>query len=629
MSSFKYEDIPFNTTQQIRLFTLLPSTKNFSADFVEHDVMPAGTLKSVNWTEAPAYTALSYTWGSATSLKTILINDKEFEVTVNLHDALCELQAEKPVCLWIDAICINQHDNPEKNEQVERMTDIYKVATSVFAWLGPAVDGSNDGMDALENIGNDAIDAGWLNLTREIMLKLWDPNPTDLLARVREPFETLSKKLDLDFPQLAIKRITERGYWERTWIAQEFSVASDIVIACGPKRLKFPQLRAGVLFLGMHTTLISKNASAADRADPVRGPALRNFFRTSKGGNAAISSLIGSRRRYQAQTPSNRPSLMELLIKFSNTLKATNPRDRIYGILGLAGDKELGIKVDYNMKIHEVYTMTAEILLQHNYTDILSWCKFPKGQPELPSWVPNFDGLLRDPYGAYKYKGPLWKPLFDASKSHEVKISTRSLIDNSSTITMSGLTLDVIKELGTSWQEPKGENFWQPVKTFLTQIKTFLEQAQKIPHLVPQGQKFWDDAFWRIPCADQKYHGYVRRRADATAEDGLCEVIARMYGDRSGHEDEVKTSAFNKYDGAMGYLYGLKPFISGKGYVGLAPEHAVPGDILCVIIGAIVPYVLRRVPEGGFELVGEAYVHGIMDGEAMDLGLEEELLCLS
>lgn len=49
--------------------------------------------------------------------------------------------------------------------------------------------------------------------------------------------------------------------------------------------------------------------------------------------------------------------------------------------------------------------------------------------------------------------------------------------------------------------------------------------------------------------------------------------------------------------------------------------------IKSVILGAIVPYVLRRAGEEGFELAGEAYVHRIMDGEAMALGLKEEHFC--
>jgi hypothetical protein len=99
------------------------------------------------------------------------------------------------------------------------MTGIYKVAASVLVWLSPAADDINFGMDALGDIGTAAIGAGCLNQTREIMWKLWDADPTHLRANVREPFETLSKNLDLKFPQLARKKITERGYWQRTLMA--------------------------------------------------------------------------------------------------------------------------------------------------------------------------------------------------------------------------------------------------------------------------------------------------------------------------------------------------------------------------------------------------------------------------
>jgi hypothetical protein len=44
--------------------------------------------------------------------------------------------------------------------------------------------------------------------------------------------------------------------------------------------------------------------------------------------------------------------------------------------------------------------------------------------------------------------------------------------------------------------------------------------------------------------------------------------------------------------------------------------------------GAIVPYVLRRVPEKGLKLVGETFVYGIMDGESMDIGLYGKEFCL-
>jgi hypothetical protein len=106
-------------------------------------------------------------------------------------------------------------------------------------------------------------------------------------------------------------------------------------------------------------------------------------------------------------------------------------------------------------------------------------------------------------------------------------------------------------------------------------------------------------------------------------------LIARYNTDLSGYGDPSRTAAFTRYYTSMQYLYGLRPSISENGYVGLVPEHTRPGDRICVIFGAIVPFVLRKVLGGEFEIVGEAYVHGIMDGEAMDmaLGMEEFCLC--
>jgi hypothetical protein len=625
MSLFSYDAIPIDAKEQIRIFTLSPSIKDSLTNPIIDKELIEGSLKAVNRTEKPEYTALSYTWGNDTPLRTILIKGQPFEITTNLHDALSELRQEhKPVRLWIDAICINQKDNSEKSEQVIQMVDIYKAANSVFAWLGCAADDSDIGMKGIRKIGDDAIRAGLLELDRERMLKLWDPDPEGLLASIREPFENLSKALDVNFPQLAIKCIEERSYWERTWIVQEFSVASDLVIACGKERLNYPQLHAAIIFLGMHVGLFVADMSS----DPVRGPLYRQFMQIA-GRKTSTSKLIGARGRYQKQTATYHSSLMELLSLFANSMKATDPRDRIYGILGLAPDKNvLDIKVDYKKEVHEVYTEVARTMLTHNYTDILSWAHSSKSPLGIPSWVPDFNAPLREPYGSYKTRGPPWKPLFCATLGSEVKITTPSPLCKPNNIVMSGFTVDTIKRLGTEeWTQPAADWYWPGVQTFLTEIKQFLEEAEKLPMPLMKDQKFWDEAFWRIPCADQEYHGYARRRAEVTAEEGLCELIARMYGNNSGYDDMKKTAAFRKYETATEYLYGVRPFISDKGFVGLAPNHALPGDKICLILGAIVPYVLRAREEG-FQLVGEAYVHGIMDGEAMDLELGEEEFCL-
>ena len=61
-----------------------------------------------------------------------------------------------------------------------------------------------------------------------------------------------------------------------------------------------------------------------------------------------------------------------------------------------------------------------------------------------------------------------------------------------------------------------------------------------------------------------------------------------------------------------------RPFsVEGK-LLGIGPAQVQPGDKVYVIIGADVPFILRKTNDAGLKIIGEAYVHDIMDGEALD-----------
>jgi hypothetical protein len=95
------------------------------------------TLSSVALTNAPAYEALSYCWGDATSVVTIECNRSRLTITKGLSEALIHLRHQNtPRRLWVDAICINQLDINGKNCQVPLMQDVFKKAKRVLIWLG-------------------------------------------------------------------------------------------------------------------------------------------------------------------------------------------------------------------------------------------------------------------------------------------------------------------------------------------------------------------------------------------------------------------------------------------------------------------------------------------------------------
>lgn len=96
------------------------------------------------------------------------------------------------------------------------------------------------------------------------------------------------------------------------------------------------------------------------------------------------------------------------------------------------------------------------------------------------------------------------------------------------------------------------------------------------------------------------------------------------------YDDDVGT--INKLFCAM--AVGRRFITTEKGYIGFAPEKCEKGDLIVILPGGDVPYTLRPEPiaddlrEQGhgssscYTILGDSYVHGIMDGEAFDL-LEE------
>lgn len=101
------------------------------------------------------YKALSYVWGDQTEQSSMSINDIECQVGRNLSEAILTLRNLRIAThLWVDAICINQDDDDERNRQVRRMGDIYVGAEEVLIWLGRSGSPSSTLQDAWDLILN-------------------------------------------------------------------------------------------------------------------------------------------------------------------------------------------------------------------------------------------------------------------------------------------------------------------------------------------------------------------------------------------------------------------------------------------------------------------------------------------
>jgi len=128
-SAFLYSVLYLSSPRHIRLLVLRSAHEQDAPLECDMGVLSLG--------EAPKHEALSYVWGSTTQQSSAICAGVEIPLTDNLADALRRLRwRARSRIIWIDALCINQEDIPERNQQILLMTEIDRKVTGVVIWLG-------------------------------------------------------------------------------------------------------------------------------------------------------------------------------------------------------------------------------------------------------------------------------------------------------------------------------------------------------------------------------------------------------------------------------------------------------------------------------------------------------------
>lgn len=123
----------------IRLLTFDPNCPKYD-HFASGKYIPRLTFSSHGLRDPPPYIALSYRWGTKSEDCFIQLNGQLLGVRENLHRALRHLRVACPTSmLWIDALCIDQSNDEERNEQVRSMGSIFASSRKTIAWLGPRI----------------------------------------------------------------------------------------------------------------------------------------------------------------------------------------------------------------------------------------------------------------------------------------------------------------------------------------------------------------------------------------------------------------------------------------------------------------------------------------------------------
>ena len=145
---YRYSSLPPGI-DSIRLLRLIPNKDETAAIKCKLFNYSLGQDKGPH-----LYEALSYVWGNSNETVSISIDGHALPITQSLHAALLRLRDRSfERIIWVDAICINQENEQEKEQQIQFMEKIYGQANRVVVWLGEAADDSDRALEEIRTAG--------------------------------------------------------------------------------------------------------------------------------------------------------------------------------------------------------------------------------------------------------------------------------------------------------------------------------------------------------------------------------------------------------------------------------------------------------------------------------------------
>ena len=579
--TFKYERLD-PACQEIRLLRLQPGTL---------DDQPRCDIEVVSLQSKPDFVALSYVWGNEKNRKDILLRDDPSNVTANLELALRYMQCVKGLShIWIDALCINQADHEEKALQVGFMADIYSNARTTYMWLGAPVYFSNVAMDSIRTI-------------KTIPRKSWGN------ARL-----------------FAVAQLLARPYWTRVWVVQEAFYSRRAIVKCGHDEVDFNSFYDLVDFMDFH--------NSRPRTDRCPENPDQNLIRLYKFPFRLLFKLCTRDR------PKETPIQIDMFrwLNYSDSFSSTLPRDRVFAFLNLAFvmDKK-HIKPDYSITKSDrrIFSeVTAYIVRSRSPTQYLLPLQLRQvgKMLDLPSWVPDWtipphhDQIITGPKAPRHCAGQddsMWKKLCPDLDPLGSDILNRPVqfrfSEDLETFIIRGA---VVEKIAYAVSVADGDQ--------LARKHNFRDKARSvIQREVLDACRDWEarafgnhcnaygstaglsDAIWRTMMSNKCQDG----TSPPSADYGVC---YEEWKDAVTRRDlAINNPKLIEFDTHVTTLCELRGFcLTEKGHVGLVPSTTREGDIVCIFQDGRVPVILRA--EKDYHVwIGEAYIHGIMFGEAL------------
>ncbi|KAE8441554.1 hypothetical protein EG329_004673 [Mollisiaceae sp. DMI_Dod_QoI] len=564
--------------QELRLLILQPGS-------LEDPICCHLITSSLQESPAPVFEALSYCWGNVADTRSIKLSYTStpkgptqyqvFTITSSLHEALRHLRHSdgRSRTLWVDSVCINQNNLQERGAQVNMMGDIYSHANLVRVWLGESDAASTRAMASVRVISGGNFLGG-----KDHNTVYWN---------------TLKD----------ISRLFNYPWFSRVWVLQEVWKARKAIVSCGMDSVPWESIIQTNLWMldghsgGLPGFDFQTLPSIWTKLAGIRNPEVEQNARKRNPG-------IEQEARNMAKR-SEQNSCLELLdlVLESTSLNATDPKDKIYSLLGMCQEIQgtdfipSALRPDYTRTPSKIFTdFTRWWIVEHKSLVILSAVHASPNQAwqELGCSVSSMPRPSRFP--ADHPSWALWhegdgkwaKRTLGMSSLYKAAGNTLPLLDSSnatsSQLSLAGVRIGVVAS---------------------THPYPFYETEENQLH----------EAYIRLfdPAGSFGTWNFGNTIPNYTKEK---EKIA--YVDHFFSHGGNRNSPFP--------CHGTPLFRTSEGSLGLCPPRAQPNDIIVILYGGPVPFILRERDGYGrqpnmavqYELIGECYVQGYMHGGVIE-----------
>jgi hypothetical protein len=303
-STYVYSPLP--SVNSIRLLCLRPGVS---------DEPISGYLIIIgDYVSAPEYHSLSYCWGDVNDTTGLTCNGMLLTVTKSLYAGLHSLRKKvQSQLVWADAICINQDDILERNQQVSIMNQIYLRASRVYIWIGSGDEDSVSALNLARSIGygcckkvyeHDPSPASWLIKLRE------EPDRTEIVRKIT--FAELEESSCTSWQPFW--RLYQSDWFFRIWVIQEVRGCPDIWLICRDKEIEWDFVALAAIWAYKW---------------PDRAPT--NHFRKSH-----FPSYYGFQNTLFMWTRplcTRREAPFPALLSLTRQFRSTDPRDKVFAML--------------------------------------------------------------------------------------------------------------------------------------------------------------------------------------------------------------------------------------------------------------------------------------------------------